>query len=74
MTELQINLSISSLTLVVASSIGMAAEGLSRYFDKLGNESSVVEYKIPRTDVTAPMNVADTNQETVPTSGRVAMQ
>ncbi len=74
MTELHINLSISALTLAVACSIGVLAEGLAKYLDKSAIENLAVEYKMPRTDATPSIKNADADKETAPVSAKVAMQ
>ena len=75
MTELHINLSISALTLAVACSIGPLADGLSRYLDKAGNGSLALESKkMPTADATVSMNTANTDQQTVPSPDKVAIQ
>ena len=74
MTELHINLSISALTLVVACSIGLLAEGFYRYLDQPAIASLAVEYKSPVGDATPPLNSGDADDKTAPAADKVAMK
>lgn len=74
MTELQINLTITALTLVVASGIGMLAEDLSEYLDKPGIESLSAEYKITRADSITPVKSTEAGQETGLATAKVTIK
>lgn len=74
MTELRINLTITALTLVVVGSIGALTQGLSQYLDLPGDERITADYKIPRTEATAPMKSLDADRQAAPASDKVAMK
>lgn len=74
MTELQINLTITALTLVVACSIGALAGNLSEYLDNTGIESQAAEFQPPRVDDVAPAQGAEAGAEAGPATATVAMK